>query len=126
MEVFKKGDIVNIKASQSWRYPRLAGSELTVLGVEGPMVMLLQGWTFADGCKIFNSEAQWVIAECAEIAERETKELERKGKKTLGKVNFNPLPSLSRNDLLALVDVALDAGDEDWFNELHERLSALE
>ena len=43
----------------------------------------------------------------------------------LGKMNFNPVLKLSKQDILALIDLALDTGDEEWFNELHSKLSAL-
>lgn len=47
-------------------------------------------------------------------------------KKSLGKVNFNPEPKLSKQDILTLIDIALDTGDKEWFNELHSKLSALD
>lgn len=43
----------------------------------------------------------------------------------LGKMNFNSNPKLIKQDVLALIDVAIDTGDEEWFNELHSKLSAL-
>lgn len=41
------------------------------------------------------------------------------------KVNFNPTPKLNKQDMLALIDLALDTGDKQWFDELHSKLSAL-
>lgn len=46
-------------------------------------------------------------------------------RRSLDKVNLNPKPKLNKQDILALIDLALDTGDKEWFNELHSKLSAL-
>lgn len=42
------------------------------------------------------------------------------------KLNLNPAPKLNKQDVLSLVDIGLDTGDKEWFNELHSKLSALD
>ena len=46
-------------------------------------------------------------------------------RRSLGKANFNPAPKLNKQDILTLIDIAIDTGDKEWFNELHSKLSAL-
>ena len=44
---------------------------------------------------------------------------------SLDKNNFNPAPKLNEQGILALIDIAIDTGDKQWFDELHSKLSAL-
>ena len=75
----------------------------------------------SDECFTVNLETTKTVY----IKSNERKGLVRLPKRFLVEVAPEQI-KLSKQDVLALIDIAIDTGDKEWFNELHSKLSTLD
>ena len=117
----KIGDIVKVKRGMTIE---VAG-EQTYIGVEDRFIVIdafkhnvgLGYLDYLDNGRVF------LLGRCFVEVVSDTEESSHR--RSLGKNNLNPAPKLNEQDILILVDLALDTGDKQWFDELHSKLSAL-